>query len=83
MSFQQDLDKRNKALLEMDMAYMRRVMPGTTDEVREIAAHKARYECTQLPKEARHASGDWLRSRQLGRMTGEALLPEGELPSAS
>ncbi|MDI3260299.1 MAG: hypothetical protein QJR02_11445 [Sinobacteraceae bacterium] len=83
MSFQQELDKRNKALLEMDMLYARPAMPGTTDEVREIAMHKARYECTQLPREARHASGEWLRNRHLCRMTGDALLPEGELPDAS
>ncbi len=50
------------------------------DEVVLLGLHKTRYERPDMPKELRHASGEWLRSGGYGRLTGEPLLPEGELP---
>ena len=74
------LAQRNKALLELDMDYARRTMPdASNDYVRLLAMHKARYECTTMPREARHASGEWLRDRGHKRMGGAELLPLGEL----
>jgi hypothetical protein len=70
---------RNAALSTMDMEYLRRMMPAASDEVRIIAAHKARYECKHLDNTLRHESAAWLRERGYGAMYGP-LLPEGELP---
>jgi len=73
--------RRNKALLTMDMEYLREVLPeASSDFIREAAGHKARYEIVGMPPELRHASGNWLRKHGLGRSTGSDLLPEGELP---
>lgn len=80
MTFIEEIEKRNKALLALDMNYLRNAMPTSTDEVRLAAAHKARYECTMLPAEARHTSRHWLAERDMGRMSGDELLPEGVLP---
>lgn len=80
MELEKMLERRNKALLELDMDYARQMMPGTSDEVRRLAMHKARYECTALPREVRHQSGEWLRAGGYRRLTGDELLPEGALP---
>jgi hypothetical protein len=75
------IERRNKALIEMDMSYFREIIPmATCDEVRLIAAHKARYECAQIPPEFLHSSGAWLRDHGMKRLYGEELLPEGQLP---
>ena len=75
------LDERDRALIEMDMNYLRRMLPAASnDEVRIMSAHKARYECTTLPNEVRHASRAWLAERGLKRVDLSDLLPEGELP---
>ena len=75
------LAERNRALVEMDITYLRRMLPtATNDEVRIMSAHKARYECTALPNEVRHASRAWLAERGLKRFDLSDLLPEGELP---
>lgn len=71
---------RNAALRILDMNYARELMPqASSDEVRLIAMHKARYSCTDIEPELRHASGAWLRERGYGAFEGP-LLPEGELP---
>jgi hypothetical protein len=76
------LAERNKALENLDMEYARRMIPmATSDDVRLMAMHKARYECTDIAAEFRHQSGEWLRNNGCSRMTGDALLPEGELPA--
>lgn len=73
--------ERNRALTELDMDYARRMLPdASNDEVRMIAMHKARYDCTQIANDLRHASGAWLRERGYKRLGGIPLLPEGELP---
>ena len=78
---QRFVKERDKALANLDMEYARRVIPmATSDEVRLIAMHKARYEITSLPAELRHESANWLRERGYKRGTGDPLLPEGRLP---
>ncbi len=75
------LAERNAALVTLDMDYARRMLPtASSDEVRLLAMHKARYECTAIAAEFRHASGHWLREHGSKRMDGSELLPEGELP---
>lgn len=73
---------RNKAFREMDLQYARLMLRGKNppDDVLILALHKARYECTDLEPEYRRESGAWLRERGYGRMTGEPVLPEGDLP---
>lgn len=69
------------ALLALDMKWARQNSPGAScDEVILLAMHKARYEHTGLPADARHASGAWLRERGYKRRGGLPLLPEGQLP---
>jgi len=76
---------RNKALLALDVDWaLVNAGPSPfgappTREVMLIALHKARYECPDMPAEARHSSGAWLRERGYGWRVGP-LLPEGELP---
>lgn len=73
--------ERNAALAALDMDYARRMMPDATDDyVRLLVMHKARYETTTMPRELRHESAEWLRSRGSCRMSGLPILPEGELP---
>jgi hypothetical protein len=80
--FATTVSERNAALSALDMEYARRIMPdASSDYVRLISMHKARYECTSLPASLRHSSGMWLRQRGLKRMTGDAVLPEGVLPA--
>lgn len=71
--------ERNRVLTAMDIAAARKQMPGASDEVVEIALHKARYDCTDMPDALRHESASWLRSRGYGALGGP-LLNEGELP---
>lgn len=75
------MEQRNAALASLDMDYARRMLPNAeNDMVRLMAMHKARYETTTMPRELRHESGEWLRSRGYRRIGGLPLLPEGELP---
>jgi hypothetical protein len=75
------LAERNKALSNLDMEWARRNMQGaSSDHVRLLAMHKARYECTSIAAELRHLSAKWLRDRGYLRMYRMELLPEGELP---
>jgi len=78
---QQRLTERNRALMEIDMDYLRRMLPtATNDYVRLLSLHKARYECTAIPVTFRHASRAWLSEQHSCRLDGTPLLPEGELP---
>lgn len=75
-------EERNKALREMDLSpegWIAQQMPGCNTEVREMAVHKARYDCTDLEPALRQESGEWLRARGLGGMSGPLLAP-GKLP---
>jgi hypothetical protein len=72
---------RNRMLRELDVKSAKGAMPGaSSDEVVLIALHKARYECTDIEADLRHASGTWLRQHGFECMHGP-LLPEGELPA--
>ena len=80
-TFKELIDERNKALCELDMDYARQLMPlASNDFVRLIGMHKARYECTDIPRELRHESGNWLRERNLKAFKGKELMAEGILP---
>lgn len=74
------LAERNKALAKMDMDYAEKMMPKARHEVRLMAMHKARYECTAIAPVLRSESGEWLRNNGLGRLDGSPILPHGELP---
>lgn len=73
------LQERNKALVELDEAYVAKIWPGAKPEIRLLILHKTRYSCTDIDPELRHESGRWLRQHGFGAFDG-ALLPEGELP---
>ena len=73
--------ERNRALSDLDMDWARFKMPNASnDEVRLSAMHKARVDCTEIDRELRLASVEWLRERGLRRMGGFGLPPRGELP---
>jgi len=79
--------ERNEAFISLDLDWAKNLMlPNTcfsesfTGPFLLLGLHKARYECTDISAELRHKSGAWLRERGFGRMTGEPLLPKGELP---
>ena len=81
MTISAEVVERNMALAELDMNWARRMMPGaSSDFVRLLAMHKARYEITTMPAELRHESGRFLREHFASRMFGMDLLPEGKLP---
>ncbi len=72
--------ERNEALTTLDMEWARRMLPNaTSDYVRLIAVHKARYDCVSIAPKLRHESAEWLRERGLGAMH-RPLLPPRELP---
>jgi hypothetical protein len=76
-----NVQERDDALAVMDMEWARKNMPyATSDEVRIIAMHKARYECTNLSNLTRQQSKDWLSSRGYSRIDGSKFLPDGEFP---
>jgi hypothetical protein len=74
--------ERNRALRSLDLDYLRAQIPAAAavdGSQLLVAAHKARYECTDLEDHYRLTSAAWLRERGLGGMY-EPLLPLGELP---
>jgi hypothetical protein len=72
---------RNAALASLDEEYVARMLPNAPAEMRLLILHKSRYECTAIAPELRHQSRAWLAEHGFGRMTGDPLLPEGELPA--
>jgi hypothetical protein len=78
---QQYLKERNAALTTLDIEWARKHLPlNLSDEVLLVSMHKARYDCTAIEPDLRHASGAWLRERGLSRMMGLPWPPEGTLP---
>lgn len=81
MELDEYLTARNKSMIEMDFDFVRnQIGRNASDQMCELTLHKARYECKTIPPEFRHSSGAWLREHGYSRMTGEPVLPEGELP---
>lgn len=80
MNIAKELERRDEALRTLDMDYGRSILPGVPDEVVLLGMHKARYELQTLSREIRMESARFLREGGWVRMTGEPLLPEGELP---
>jgi hypothetical protein len=75
------ISERNCALLNLDMDWARKNMPAaSSDEVRLIAMHKARYDCTGIEDSERHASRKWLQERGYKRIENMEFLQEGKLP---
>ena len=72
--------ERNAALEAMDMRYAENMMPKAAPEVRLMAMHKARYECTGISRDARLQSAAWMREHDIMRFTGTPVLPGKELP---
>lgn len=74
--------RRNKCLRELDMEYARVVMPAaSSDFVRLISMHKARYECTDIEPELRQESRAWLEERKYSRLQNLEWPAVGELPA--
>lgn len=68
---------RNLALMELDMSYARKMLPdAANDEVRLMAMHKARYECTGIADIFRNSSKQWLVERGLKRFDGSDFTEE-------
>lgn len=73
--------ERNKILAELDVDAAAAWVPGIYPrEVVLMALHKARYDCTDIATELRHASAAWLREQGCTDMRGQPILPEGQLP---
>jgi hypothetical protein len=77
--------KRNRALLEMDLTLIADMIEEEHGkrpdrETLELIAHKLRYECVDLPREARLKSATFLRKNKYSRWKGGPLLAHGELP---
>ena len=73
------LEKRNIALRNLDIAYVTAM--GCAPEFALNALHKARFECTAIEPNLRHASRAWLEANGLGRYMGREWPPKGELPA--
>lgn len=71
--------ERIKSLIEFDLDYARKLMPGLTDDVLILGMHKARYICEAIPAELRHSSAKFLRDGG-HTINGCEILPEGDLP---
>ena len=74
------INKRDKALIELNFDFIKEICPGAKDEQLEIILHKARYECTRIPDKYRLASRDWLIDNNYSRFHGLDFLPGDELP---
>jgi hypothetical protein len=76
------VDERFRALVQLDLEWARKAMPGETgDEVRLVAMHRARYENDKVPPDFRIESGRWLRERGLLRSNLHPVLEGDKLPT--
>ena len=77
----EELDSMYRALMHLDMEYAREMIPeASSDEVRLVAMHKARYELVTMPPELRHESRAWLEKFGFNRHKQQPWPPVGELP---
>lgn len=75
------IKERNRAFETGDLNWARSIIPyEASDEVIEIAFHKARYECTQVSDARRLESQKWLVERNMRRITGEPIALGDPLP---
>lgn len=75
------IKERNRAFETGDLNWARSIVPyEASDEVIEIAFHKARYECTHVSDARRLESQKWLVERNMRRMTGEQIALGDPLP---
>ena len=79
-SFQAWVEKRNAALMTLDMDWVREQVGPVDSGVLLMSLHKARYSCTAIDRTLRLESAEWLRERYYGDFDGMPLLPRGELP---
>ena len=81
LSFDEMKSERNRALETLDMDYARKIMPHAwCDEVRLIALHKARYECTEIADGLRRESERWLKHQGYRRIDRMEFPTDGSLP---
>lgn len=81
MAIEQWRRGRNRILIDLDVVAAAKQMPGVSSlEVVLLALHKARYVCTDIPANLRHASAAYLRERGSTDLYGQPILPEGQLP---
>ena len=82
MNFEAWLAERNRFLRDLDITsdLVAQAMPGASDEMKLLALHKGRYECTHISDDLRRQSAEWLVERGYGRMTGDPIDLTGELP---
>lgn len=74
--------ERDKALARLDMEWARRTMPNaSSDEVRLIAMHKARYHSLGVSSRKRRASARWLFDHCYKDLLGNPIDPLGPLPA--
>ena len=76
-----ELAARNRAFETDDYAWIRRMMPNaSSDAVRLMAFHKARYECLAVSAAKRRESQVWMIENHVRRMTGDFVIPGEPLP---
>lgn len=78
IEFKNWIDRRDAAMRTLDTEYV--IAQGCPPRAALMALHKARYECTSMEPELRHASRKWLQDNGCHRMHNEPWPPEGELP---
>lgn len=72
--------RRNKALIESDLEFIKEICPGVTDEhMLTVILHKARYDCTGIDDSYRLDSKKWLIENNYTYDGGD-FLPGDELP---
>lgn len=72
------IEERDRMLRDLDVDSPQ--CAAVAPEVRLMALHKARYECTNMEPELRHASRHWLQERGLRRLFNLEFSDDNSLP---
>mgnify|MGYP003693772219 CR=1 FL=1 len=73
------LRERRAALVRMDLEWAKKMLPdASSDAMREMAMHKARYEAMDISAELRQASREWLEVHGFKRLGGMPWPDESE-----
>lgn len=73
--------RRNKALVEFDLEFIKEVCSGVKDEkMLTVILHKARYDCVSIDDSYRLDSKNWLIENDYKPMWGGYFLPGDDLP---